>query len=291
MSKSDIYKHYGRIPTCKSCINEIFDAYMKKTDNDRLRSIYYTCRKLDVVFNWSFYNGAIKQIDAKPKGGDYSVFGTYITKVNSLGGVNDIREGFDNSDEVKLEDDEEEDEKEKFEVLSEDDLLELQSLWGKNYDYDDLMKLQRMFEDLVNNYECDNPVQEILFKNAAKTQLNADKALEDNNISSHDKLIKSLSGIFNDANIKPIQHSGAMASDQITFGTLIKKYENEKPIPDPLKEWEENNLIVKYISTWFLGHLSKVMGVQNKYKDLYEEETKKHSVDPNLEDEMSDLDG
>lgn len=293
MSKSDLYKHYGRITVCKNCILEIFAKYREKT-GDRLKATYLTCRKLDVVFSWSFYNGAIRQVDSKGKD-DSNLFGVYITKVNSLGGVNHVQNGFDNSDEVQLEENNEEsnkdEDKQSFKVMNEEDIIELQSFWGKNYDYDDLEKLQRTYEDLINNYECDSPVQVMLFKNIAKTQLNADKALEDNNVSSFDKLTNSLSKILNDANIKPIQHSGALANDQVTFGNLIKKYENEKPIPDPLKEWKDNNMIIKYVSTWFFGHLARVMGVENKYKKMYEEETSKHSVDPNIDDEESDLDG
>lgn len=297
ISKSDLYKHYGRITVCKKCIIEIFNKYMEET-NDRLKSTYLTCRKLDVVFSWSFYNGAIKQIESKGNDPD-SMFGVYITKVNSLGGVNSVQNGFDNSDTVDISDNKEDDseskdekKKERFVVMSEEDIATLEDFWGKAYDYDELEKLQRTFEDFINNYECDTPVQTMLFKNIAKTQLNADKALAEGNVSSFDKANNSLSRILNDANIKPIQHSGAMASDQVTFGNLIKKYENDKPIPNPLQEWKDNNMITRYISTWFFGHLAKVMGVENKYKDLYEEETSKHSVDPNMnEDDFGDFDG
>ena len=76
-----------------------------------------------------------------------------------------------------------------------------------------------------------------------------------------------------------------MASEQVTFGTLIKKYENEEPIPEPLESWTNADWIRKYVVVWFLGHMCKMMGINNPYADEYEEEIKKYTVSQMEDDE------
>ena len=76
-----------------------------------------------------------------------------------------------------------------------------------------------------------------------------------------------------------------MASEQVTFGTLIKKFENEKPIPEPLPEWMDADWIRKYVVVWFFGNLCRMMGKENPYQEEYDEEMAKYTVDPYEEGE------
>ena len=75
-------------------------------------------------------------------------------------------------------------------------------------------------------------------------------------------------------------------AEQNTFGTLIRKWENERPIPEPDEEWKDVDGIVRYITVYFLGHLCKMMGIKNSYSRLYEEEMAKYKVEkPEYEDD------
>ena len=95
--------------------------------------------------------------------------------------------------------------------------------------------------------------------------------------------------LLGSANIKPNQTNENALADQNTFGTLIQKWETEKPIPEPDPEWKDVDGILKYISTWFLGHLCKMMGVKNSYSKLYENEMKKYKVEkPQYEDDVNE---
>ena len=75
-------------------------------------------------------------------------------------------------------------------------------------------------------------------------------------------------------------------AEQNTFGTLIRKWENEKPIPEPDEEWKDVDGIVRYITVYFLGHLCKMMGIKNSYPRMYEAEMAKYKVEkPEYEDD------
>ena len=90
--------------------------------------------------------------------------------------------------------------------------------------------------------------------------------------------MKTFQDLLGSANIKPTQTNDNALADQNTFGTLIQKWEVEKPIPEPDPEWKDIDGIIKYISIWFLGHLCKMMGIKNSYSKLYEDEMLKYRV-------------
>jgi len=134
--------------------------------------------------------------------------------------------------------------------------------------------LQNFYDDFIAGYECDSPAQVLNFKNAAKTQLMADESLEKKEIPAYNQLMKTLSSILGDSNVKPVQSTGADASDQITFGVLIKKYECERPVPLAIEDEMK-----KYIDLYMVGHLAKMEGLNNDLVDRYNEEMKPYTVD------------
>jgi hypothetical protein len=96
-------------------------------------------------------------------------------------------------------------------------------------------------------------------------------------------LIKTRSDLMNDANMKPIQSTGADANDQVTFGTLIKKWENERPIPKPL-----DDEMKRYIDTFMVGHLAKMEGLHNEMTEKYDQAISKYTI--NFSDIHKDVD-
>jgi hypothetical protein len=158
-----------------------------------------------------------------------------------------------------------------------EELYELQEFWGRGYSQDDYYFLTNEYQKLLNSYECDSYAMELLFQEAAQQRLTIKKRREKGD--SVDKELKTLQDLLGSANIKPAQETGANAVEQATFGTLIKKYENEKPIPEPDDEWKDVDGIGNYIKIWFFGHLCKMLGIKNEYSDLYEQEVNKYRVE------------
>lgn len=156
------------------------------------------------------------------------------------------------------------------------------NFWGNGFNKDEYLFLMEEYHQYITAYECDSPAMEKLLQQAAYESLEIRRKREKR--ESADKNLKNLQDLLGSANIKPVQETGANATDQATFGTLIKKWENEKPIPDPLPEWKEKD-IFQYMKVWFLGHLSKMIGLNNPFAKDYEDEVNKYTVDMPFEED------
>jgi hypothetical protein len=163
------------------------------------------------------------------------------------------------------------------------------NFWGRGFSDEDYEYLQNEYEKFLNSYECDSYAMELLFQEAAQVRLTIKKKREKN--ESVDKELKTLQDLLGSANIKPVQETGANATEQATFGTLIKKFENERPIPEPDEAWKDVDGIRKYINIWFLGHLCRMMGIKNEYSEAYEEEIKKYKVEAPTYEEDTESEG
>lgn len=91
-SDSSVYSGIGFIPICKKCIIKEIDKYLDIYDGDTHKAVYYTCRLLDVAFNNSAYESAIKSAKSD------NVFGNYMRFYNSLGSENGTDTCFDNGE-------------------------------------------------------------------------------------------------------------------------------------------------------------------------------------------------
>lgn len=273
VSKSFTYKAMGRLPVCKECLGEIYNKYFIRYNDIKL-SIYYMCRTANICFDLSCYNAMVNELEKRPKTLPWK---TYMTKLNSLGSnSNGAGTDFDESDNLDVN-------KEIKEILNSDsydeDTIEF---WGEGYTTQDYKFLNSEYEKMITRYECDSYAQETLFQDIAFQRLEIRKKRQLG--QSVDKELKTLQDLLGSANIKPAQENASMASEQLTFGTLIKKFENEEPIPEPLDEWKKNNWI-HYVLVWFLGNLCNMMGKKNPYEKEWEKEMEKYTVTPNDGDE------
>lgn len=170
--------------------------------------------------------------------------------------------------------------------VSPEELRHLQLRWGRGFEIDDYLFLENEYETLLTSYECESYAQEMLFHEISHQRLVIKKNREDG--KSTEKELKTLQDLLASSNIKPVQETGANAVEQATFGTLIKKFENEDPIPEPSPEWEDVDGIRKYVQVWFLGHLCRMLGIKNEYSKMYEEERAKYNVEAPTYEESED---
>lgn len=149
--------------------------------------------------------------------------------------------------------------------------------FGLGYTTEQYVFLQDQYSDWVHRHQCETKAQEELFKNLCIAQLNIQIEQQKPNGKVKDAM-ETFQNLLGSANLKPTQTKENTLADQNTFGTLIKKWENEKPIPEPEPEWKDVDGIVKYITVYFLGHLCKMLGIKNSYARMYEEEMSKYRV-------------
>jgi hypothetical protein len=272
-SYSELFKNNGdsRMCICKDCVIELAEQFKKRFNSDT-RGLYEICKLLDVYYEKSLYDSAVEQA-SKNNGNPFSV---YFQKANSLpqyrGKTFIDSELFD-----KKQDDEE---------IAEDIGHDIVDFWGDGFSQSDYNFLEKEFENLTARYECDSYAQEILFKEIAFQTLDIRNKRKDGKDVS--KEVKTLQDLLGSANIKPAQENASMASEQVTFGTLIKKYENEKPVPEPLPEWMTADWIRKYVVVWFFGNLCRMMGKVNPFKDEYDEEINKYTVKVDEDEERDE---
>ena len=93
-----------------------------------------------------------------------------------------------------------------------------------------------------------------------------------------DKLLRIKSQILGDANLKPVQETGNAANEQVSIGMLIKKFEQEDPIPeDTTPDW------IDEMKIWIVGQLARMEGLQSDVTDEYNKELLKYGIDVNKE--------
>lgn len=246
----------GKIPICKDCCYAMLDAKGFEGFQSLMRIIN-------------------KPIYAEHFKGDYR---DYIRFINSMPQYKDkvftdstlFSEAKVNESKIK----------EQLKELSEDDFKELETIFGEGYTERDYIYLANEYDDYCNRYEVDSKALENLIKEICVTQLDIRKKRAVN--EKVDAQLKTLQDLLGSSNLKPVQETGANAVDQESFGTLIKKWENERPIPEPDEAWKDIDGIGKYVRTFFLGHLARLFGKEgdNPFRDEYEEVIGEHTVKP-----------
>jgi hypothetical protein len=278
---------------CRECCADIYNKYFSIYNNIE-KALYLTCEDLDIRFSKEALRATQKHIESLINNGRKAdaVFGYYKSKLSSIAkqnGMTNFR--FKNSDFFGEEKNKNENNFNDYLDNSDFELNEdIIKFWGysERFDKRDYEYLTNKYIEYINTYECETPTMEELLKQAAFESLEIRlKRLAGDDVT---KNLKSLQEILGSANIKPNQETGANATEQMTFGLLIKKWENEEPIPEPDEEWKDVDGIGKYIRIWFLGHLCKMLGINNEFSKEYEEEMSKFRVEmPSNDKSLDDL--
>lgn len=264
ISASDLIHSDGRLGVCRQCLWNIIDF-------DNKSSLIIAMRSIDRPFLIEMYNVA-RDSKKKNKSGEYMRLlgmkqNRYLTYADSDFGE-DGEEALKKVSDYKYD-----------EIgFTEDEMEQLIQFWGRGFTLEEYEFLQTEYETFLNAYEADSYTMQILFQEAAQQRLTIKQKREKG--ESVDKDVDTLQKIFTSANIKPNQETGANATDQATFGTLIKKFEDERPVDEVDPEWKSSKKIRKYIDIFFKGHLSKMLGLENDTQEEYDKEMGKYTVTP-----------
>ena len=161
--------------------------------------------------------------------------------------------------------------------------------FGYGYTNDEYNFLQAQYDDWTARHECQSKAQEEIFKNIAVAQLVCQRAQTRGSVKEITDSVKMLQDLLSSANLKPSQNNDSKLIEQNTFGTFIKKIENEKPIGRPSQEWEDVDGVKKYIDTFFFGHLCNALHVENDYEAQYREEMEKYTAKPPVYEEDEEV--
>ena len=264
----------GRFYICKQCIQAMVEQRKKKTDipNETKESVQRVLQMMDLPYIDTLYEDCEKgAYDAIKERNRRSPFATYITCIKSL----PQHKGKKWKDSVFPK---------TFGSSDYEANPKIVEIFGKGFSNEDYEYLQGQFNDWCSRTQVDSKAQEMYVVQICLQSLDVYK---DRRMGKDvTNKLKALDNLMSSANLQPKQNVNSAASDSLTFGQLIEKWEEEKPIPEPSEEFKDVDGIGKYIRVWFMGHLAKMLGLKNAYSKEYEEEIAKYTVTkPQLQEE------
>lgn len=277
-SQSELYAGWDyHLPICRRCLDKMFEHYTEAYGNDEDKAIRRICEKYDIYYNISLLNASRKITK------DRSRIHTYISKAN-------LRQYKGKTFDTTLDEERTGSVIETLDDAKESKKAKLKTVrfFGTGFEDDDYVFLEDEYLDWTTRHECNTKAQEEVFKQICFAQLDILKAKR-RGLPTKD-LTRTLQDLLATANLQPKQTKDNTLTEQNTFGTLIRKWENEKPIPEPDEQWKDVDGIAKYITVYFLGHLCKMMGIKNSYSRMYDQEMSKYKVNkPEYEDDEEAL--
>lgn len=264
----------GKFPICKKCIMAMVEQRYKKNDipNETKESVQKVLMMMDLPYDDAFYNDCVKGAeDGMKEKNRKSPFATYITCVKSLPQYRGKRwidsdfgaetSEYNTEENIKI---------------TQKDLKAAKKRFGPGYSNEDLMYLWAEYQDWTFRYECNTKAQEAIFERLAFKKWEINKATKEGKPTKD--LDKTYTELLTAANVTPRQNVGNSFTESLTFGQLIEKWEETKPIPSPDPEFADVNNIGKFIRVWFKGALMRALNLDGGYNEEYDEYIKQYSV-------------
>ena len=270
----------GLFPICKKCLIGMACDYDKKTNQytDNREKTMKVLEMMDLPYIDSMYKSALTSCaeDVQDKHRN-TAWSHYITVIKSL--PNWRGKGWADSE---LPSDQFEEEVK----INNRTLKNAVKRFGPGYTNEDYMFLENEYQDWITRYECNTKAQEAAFERLSF------KKWEINNATKKGLPTKDLDKTYQEwlgtANIQPRQTSMDATADAQTFGTLIQKYEETRPLPEIDPELEDVDKLGLLIDVFYRGHASKMLGLKNTFSHLYERFMKKYTVNKPEYDEDED---
>lgn len=289
VNHSNMYKGIGYIPVCKDCLEQLYNTYLAQC-NDPKGAVRQVCRKLDLFWDQNLFESIMAkstkqlilfQYIAKLNTGSY-IGKCYDDTLSNEGTLWNFASG-----QLPVNISEEVDDESGF-IASD----EIKAFWGAEYSNSMYEKLEQRRAYYMAQFPEGTILDmgsEILLRQICNLEVSI--ACDSAAGKPIDKSVNTLNTILGSLNLKPVQKKETSDSnyDNTPFGVWIRRFEDERPIPDVDPELEDPDGIKKYITVWFFGHLCKMLGIRNSYCRLYEEEIEKMRVEnPEFEDEEDD---
>lgn len=277
-SNSEFYSNVGKVPYCKQCIEKFYQQFYKKYTNEgcltpEKKAVQRLCMIFDIYYKDDVFNSAVD--NARKREINISPMGAYM-KMIQLSQYNRKKETYENTIY--------EAEQENFAMSSIADISDETTVDQKTIDFfgsgftdDDYKYLKREYDDWTARHECNTKAQEEVFKRICFKQLEILKATRRGEDTKN--LDATFQNLLETAKLQPKQNAGDTTADNQTFGTLIDKWENERPLPEIDEELKDVDKIALYINIFFKGHLAKMMGLKNGLSNLYNNFMKKYTVE------------
>lgn len=270
VSHSPMYRGSGYLPFCVECVDEMYELYVNKL-GDPKEAMRRMCMKMDLYWSESIY-GMVER-----SSGTNSRVRNYIGKTNI---VRYIDKTFDDTIEeeaaagaetvraLPLVQD--------GEPSEEDDTPTDQAIidfWGAGFQHDFYMELERRYKEWTGGDEKEKtlqPAERSLYKQICMQEAIIGRAAAAGDPT--DKAVNTLNNLLGSMNLKPAQRkdNADLELEKMPLGVGIQKWEYSRPLPETPKEKQDIRGVIKNITTWYLGHACKMVGLKNSYCKAYE---------------------
>lgn len=265
----------NRYPICKSCLVAMVEQRKNKNDksepNETKESVQRVLQNMNRVYDDKFYDDCVKgALDETGEKLRHSPFATYITAIQSLPqwrGKTWKDSDFGDSS-LSLDENETR--------IIQKTIKAAKKRFGTSYSNEELMLLENEYQDWITRYECNTKAQEEVFENLSMIKLLKKRALAEGKPTKD--LDKQQQDWLDTGSLKPKQNSMDTMSDAQTFGTLLQKYEETRPLPEIDPALEDVDKIGLYFDVFFRGHTLKMLGLKNTFSNIYERIMKKYTV-------------
>lgn len=301
VSYAALHKGIGYVPVCKTCIDDMYNKYLTQTE-DTSAVVRQVCRKLDLYWNKTIFE------DVERRNTTHSMMTAYMAKLNTtryagkcyddtLSEEGALWSHIDASDfsaeDIDDFDDDDDGLDSNEEIIGIDDSIEITdeiiAFWGPGFTTSMYRELEQRRRYWMSRFPEDTVLDvgtEALIRQICNLEISINK----NRASGKqiDKNINMLNTLLGSLNLKPSQNKddGDASLENTPFGVWIRRWENQRPIPEVDPEMKDVDGIIRYIETWFKGHLSKMLNIKNAYSQIYENEIDKYRVEkPEYEDD------
>lgn len=272
----------GYMPICVTCLDSLFDHYKEALGNEQ-EAIKRMCLKLDIYWHPDLYAMVNKTSTS------HSRIRSYISKTNL---AKYIGKTYDDSLdeelngvalETVLSSDEDGTEEVNIAVKMPD--ADTILFWGSGFSPALYQELNLRFEKWTK--DIPKPMDqgtEALYKQICISEITINRNIQ--NGKGAEQAQNALNNLLGSLNIKPNQKDDNQLIDSTPIGVWAKRWEDKRPIPEEDPELQDSYGVIRYISTWFFGHIGKMLGIKNIYSKLYEDKIAEMRVErPEFADE------
>lgn len=271
VSHSPMYRGSGFLPLCGDCVEDMYEGYRDTLHDDRA-AMKRMCMKLDLYWNEDIYTMVERTA------GVHSRVKNYIGKTNLFRYIDKTFDDTLREEEEKCAVDSQNSSPEYFDSGTDDPesqepvSQELVDFWGSGYKADFYEELERRYQDWTGGTPVADPSERSLYRQICL--LEAIIARDGAAGKPIDKNVNALNSLLGSMNLKPAQKKNDAADaelEKMPLGVGIQKWEYSRPLPETPKENRDVRGTIKNITTWYLGHACKMVGLRNSYCKMYED--------------------
>lgn len=270
VSHSPMYRGTGYLPMCSDCVDDMYEYYRNELGDDR-EAMRRMCMKLDLYWDDSIYDMVERTA------GVQSRVRSYIGKANIIRYVD---KSFDDTlREEAIRSEQNTAERFAFPVQPESEESDEENpveqsvidFWGAGYPTDMYAELERHYKEWTGDAVVSEPSVRSLYRQICLLEVMI--ARDSAQGRAIDKNVNALNSLLGSMNLKPSQkkEDADAELERMPLGVGIQKWEYSRPLPETPREKRDIRGTIRNITTWYLGHVCKMVGVKNSYCKMYED--------------------